>query len=451
MAKNTYSEDAPLLILPHSPEWTDDYFECEGYTPQLTAQRKINLEVTQPAIKDIWAFILYSGVTVSVIILIVVQKVESKPFEYTVLHFLAWFTSITATAYAGLIYFDWLRESAISIMKYTYNCWLILITGAVIVMLFKGWNFVYFLILYAISQICKWRWVLERIALSGEMLQFAASILMQISVVFSSGIVGSVACVLVWTIYWIGLHVSPQYIPEMAQKGIFLFWTAWSMILIRNLIHCTVAGVWGSHYLSTETQKTAKMSAKFALFCIGSVCLASLCRILLFVPHEIISFLRKFPQSKITLFLKYLLSFFNNFYQNKIACINKYGLVELMLFGTSYYSSAQKTWKQFKLSGLEDFAKENIVESIVFVASIIAAFNSMILFLIVSTFTNYNEPKMEMGLCCFCVAFFSFNALLTPIDSAVTAAYVCIAKDSQQFQQKQVKLWNLILARYPLE
>ncbi|SJM88682.1 related to protein PNS1 [Zygosaccharomyces bailii] len=219
--------------------------------------------------------------------------------------------------------------------------------------------------------------------------------------------------------------------------------------VLRNVIHCTVSGVYGCwYYRSRLDYQVAKWPAtgsfKRALtHSFGSICLGSL----LVSCIEVIRQLLRLLESSLHLghsigSRKYLgfslIDKFVSFFVFSARYFNHYAYCFISLYGKPYMKAAKEVWFMMQEKGVDILVNDSLVNIALMSYSIFAAYMSTLFAFLYLRFTSpeynssksFNVPLMAFS---FLIAIQLCNLVNETIRSGVSTLFVAICSDPELF------------------
>lgn len=233
--------------------------------------------------------------------------------------------------------------------------------------------------------------------------------------------------------------------------------------VMKNVIHVTISGVFGSWYYLDNSDQGAPRFPAFGAFkramtyCFGSICFGSL----------IVSFLQLLKQgliiAKNNAFAEgdngvgCLLLIFNwiiGFIEWAVRYFNQYAYCYVALYGKNYTRSAKDTFELLKRKGMDALINDSIINTSL---GLYAIFLGYLVALFTWLYLRYTDPgyNSEGSYTAPLIAFAVLIGIqigrvsLSTIDSGVSTFFVALAKDPEVFQMTNRDKFDEIFRNYP--
>lgn len=245
---------------------------------------------------------------------------------------------------------------------------------------------------------------------------------------------------------------------------VFVFFAGYYISeVIKNVIHTTISGVYGTwYYLSGSDQGEPRFPAFGAFkramtYCFGSICEGSLIVSLLQLLRQFIRILRSnaIASDNACASCGYLvLDMLVGFIELMVRYFNQYAYIYIALYGKKYISAARETFQLLRFKGMDALINDCFIGTSVqlfslFVAYVVALFTYLYL--------RYTSPAYNSnGLYYAPLVAFSFlvagqitRVSLTVIESGVSTFFVALAKDPEVFQMTNRNRFDEVFRNYP--
>lgn len=245
---------------------------------------------------------------------------------------------------------------------------------------------------------------------------------------------------------------------------VFLFFAGYYISeVIKNVIHVTISGVYGTwYYLSGSDQGEPKSPALGAFKramtnCFGSICFGSLITSILQLIHAIVRTLKQnaFDSGDICggcglLILDAILGFIDWL----VRYFNHYAYVYLALYGKKYIISAKETVQLLRFKGMDALINDCFVNTSCNFYSLFVAYVATLFSYFYLRFTKppYNDdgafyaPVMAFS---FLIAGQVTRISLTVIESGISTFFVALARDPEVFHMTNRDKFDEIFRNYP--
>ncbi|KAK4225468.1 plasma-membrane choline transporter-domain-containing protein [Podospora fimiseda] len=335
-----------------------------------------------------------------------------------------------------------------------------------------------FLLFTIFQAICFWSWR-SRIPFSVLMLQTAIDVAKKHGHVYLVSAIGGVIGTIFAAWYSVTLvSVYIKYEPSpnnpACQKGVggcgtgkvigliaFITFAAyWISEWLKNTIHTTIAGVYGSWYFQSKnfpTKVTRGALKRCLTYSFGSISLGSL-------VVAIINFLRQLcsvAQSNaaaqgdiVSTILFCIVGCLIGLLDWAVQFLNRYAFAHIALYGKAYIPAAKDTWKMIKDRGIDALVNECLIGPVLGMGAMFVGYASALLAYCYLVFTDplYNRGG---GFTPVVVAF-SFliglqicNIFTTPLSSGIDTIFVASAWDPEVMMRDHYDLYQRMVAVYP--
>lgn len=258
---------------------------------------------------------------------------------------------------------------------------------------------------------------------------------------------------------------------------VFMFY--WTSEVIKNVVHITIAGVFGTFYflgvadpsgrVDVPVKNPTVQAAKRALTTsLGPNCYGSLLIAIIQLVRFIVNTARQSAQDadNSNLILKTFLTVdivacvvclccvecFVAMIESLLEYFNKYAFTQVAIYGKDFCSAGRDTWELIKSRGIDLIIVDDLIGNVLAIgAFVIGLVNAAggALFVLLSTMPKTSTYYMVVAVIGFLVGIAEFSILSVVIDSGVATTFVCIAEDSLAIAQKQPELYHQIQQTYP--
>lgn len=233
--------------------------------------------------------------------------------------------------------------------------------------------------------------------------------------------------------------------------------------VIKNVIHVTISGVYGSWYYCSKSDqgmpKHAAMSSfrRAITYSLGSISLGSLIVSIINFIRQILSVLQQDArQSGDTLatvilcfvqccfgVLDWLVTYFNHYAYSYIA-----------LYGKAYVPSAKATWKLMQTRGIDAMVNDSLIGSVL---SFGASFVAYAAALVAYCFLKYTDPSYNSGGgfyapvvgLAFVIALQVSNITNVSLKSGCSTFFLALARDPEVLRASYPEIYEEICRTYP--
>jgi hypothetical protein len=245
---------------------------------------------------------------------------------------------------------------------------------------------------------------------------------------------------------------------------VFVFFAGYYISeVLRNVIHVTIAGVYGTwYYLSNSDQGEPRVPALGALkramsYCFGSICFGSLIVSILQLIRAFVSSLKNdaFNQGDMCAGCGFLiLDFVISIIDWAVRFFNKYAYCYIALYGKLYIRSARDTFDLIRFKGMDALINDCFINTSL---NLYAMFIGYVTALLAYFYLKFTKPEYNSdGTYYAPVVAFSFLILgqitriaLTVIDSGISTFFVALANDPEVFQMTNRERFDEIFKNYP--
>ncbi|DAA77951.1 TPA_exp: Uncharacterized protein A8136_5654 [Trichophyton benhamiae CBS 112371] len=357
-------------------------------------------------------------------------------------------------------------------------CWAI---GTAIFYLYRRyWTAgIVFLIFGIFLAFCFWTWI-SRIPFSALMLRTAVDVSKKYGHVYLVSLVGGLIATALGAYYSITLvAIHDRFQPASNNRacnggscshakviGLIAFVTFamyWISEWLKNTIHTTIAGVYGSWYFfphslprgATRGASQRALTTSFGSICFGSLILA----IIQFLRH-LCSIARNQSMQEggiggaigyavfcilgcLIGLLEWLAQFFN-----------RYAFCHIALYGKAYIPAAKDTWKMIKDRGFDALINDCLIGPVLSFGALFIAYACALLAYLYLLFTNpaYNtDGKYTPFIVAFSflIGFQIANVFTTPLSSGIDTIFVAAGWNPQVMYHEHPELYNEMVQVYP--
>ncbi|KAI9654487.1 MAG: putative choline transporter, neither null mutation nor overexpression affects choline transport [Bathelium mastoideum] len=242
---------------------------------------------------------------------------------------------------------------------------------------------------------------------------------------------------------------------------VFITFTAyWVTEVLKNLIHTTISGVYGSWYFYPRSLPSGPTRGAFrraTTYSFGSISLGSL-------VVAIINFLRQLCSiaqqneaqggdvvgAVFFCFLQCIIGLLDW----AVQFLNRYAFSHIALYGKSYIPAARDTWRMIRDRGIDAIVNECLIGPVFGMGSFFVAFFCGLLSFLYVTFTHpaYNrndEFTPVIVAFAFVIGLQMCNIMTTPLSSGIDTIFVGMAWDPEVMRTQHPDLWDQMVTRYP--
>ena len=237
----------------------------------------------------------------------------------------------------------------------------------------------------------------------------------------------------------------------------------WISEWIKNTIHTSVAGVYGSWYFCAGKPggipKGSSMGAfkRAITYSFGSISLGSLIVAIINMLRQACSIAQQQNASDgniVGTICLCCLQCILGLLDWAVQFINRYAFSHIALYGKSYFAAAKDTWKMMKDRGIDALINDCLIGPVLSMGSLFVGYLCALLAYLYLEFTKpaYNEGREFTPV----IMAFSFliglqvcQIFVTPIGSGVDTIFVAMAWDPQVCVSDHPEFWNKLVHVYP--
>ncbi|KAK2017610.1 DUF580-domain-containing protein [Colletotrichum eremochloae] len=234
----------------------------------------------------------------------------------------------------------------------------------------------------------------------------------------------------------------------------------WISEVLKNVIHVTISGVYGSWYFCVNnfpkgaTRGALKRSLTYSF---GSISFGSLVVAIINFLRHICSVARDQAAGDgniVGYVLFCILSCLISLLEWAVSFLNRYAFSHIALYGKAYIPAAKDTWKMIKDRGIDALINECLIGPVLSFGATFIGYACALLAYLYMVFTNpvYNQSGNYTPL----VVAFSFliglqiaNVFTTPISSGIDTIFVASAWDPQVLMRDHPELYDEMVRVYP--
>ena len=237
----------------------------------------------------------------------------------------------------------------------------------------------------------------------------------------------------------------------------------WVSEWIKNTIHTTVAGVYGSWYFCAGKPggipKGASMGAfrRSMTYSFGSISFGSLIVAIINMLRQACSIAQQQEAAQgngLASCAFCLLGCCIGLLDWAVQFINRYAFSHIALYGKAYIPAAKDTWTMMKNRGIDALVNDCLVGPVLTMGSLFVGYLSALLAYLYLEFTKpaYNEGRSFTAV----IMAFSFliglqvcQIFMTPVSSGVDTIFVAMAWDPQIAASDHPEFWARLVQTYP--
>lgn len=233
--------------------------------------------------------------------------------------------------------------------------------------------------------------------------------------------------------------------------------------VIRNVIHVSVSGVFGSYYYQKNSDQGPPKSPiwnsfkRAITYCFGSICFGSLIVSILETIKTVLNLVKnQFIDSsntggQIGMFIVNLIMSFINWLAQYF---NHYAYAFIALYGKPYLASAKETYHMFRQKGMDALINDNLINvGIGFYATFVAYISTLFTYLYLR-FTkpdynangDYTAPILAFS---FVISLQIVNIINETIRSGSATFFICLGNDPEVLMHTDKEKFDKIFQAYP--
>ena len=237
----------------------------------------------------------------------------------------------------------------------------------------------------------------------------------------------------------------------------------WISEWIKNTIHTSVAGVYGSWYFCAGKPggipKGSSMGAfrRATTYSFGSISLGSLIVAIINMLRQACSIAQSQEASQgniIGTMMFCCLQCILGLLDWAVQFINRYAFSHIALYGKSYFAAAKDTWTMMKDRGIDALVNDCLIGPVLSMGSLFVAYLCALLAYLYLEFTKpaYNEGRTFTPVImafAFLIGLQVCQIFVTPIGSGVDTIFVAMGWDPQVVASDHPEFWNKLVRVYP--
>ncbi|GAM88231.1 hypothetical protein ANO11243_062620 [Dothideomycetidae sp. 11243] len=334
-----------------------------------------------------------------------------------------------------------------------------------------------FLIFSIFTIICFITWI-PRIPFSALMLTTSVDVAKKYGHVWMVSLIGGVLATAFGAWYSVSLvaiyvKYEPGNNPACGQGvggcsqatviGLVVFVTFagyWITEWLKNTIHTTISGVYGSWYFCSGNMPrgVTRGAARRALtYSFGSICFGSLIVAIINSLRQLCSIARQNAANNGNLGMQiafYVLACFIGLLDWAVQFLNRYAYSYIALYGKAYIAAAKETWKLIKDRGIDALVNECLIGPVLTMGATFVGYACALLAYLYLIFTspaynsNGNFTPVVVGFA-FVIGLQICQIIVTPISSGIDTIFVAAAFDPEVMVHQHSELYSKLIAVYP--
>ena len=237
----------------------------------------------------------------------------------------------------------------------------------------------------------------------------------------------------------------------------------WITEWLKNTIHTTIAGVYGSWYFCAGRPGGMPVGATRGAFrramtySFGSISFGSLIVALINMLRQACSIAQQQEAAQGNLvgqIMFCILGCFIGILDWLVTFINRYAFSHIALYGKAYIPAAKDTWKMMRDRGIDALVNDCLIAPVITMGSLFVAYLSALLAYLYLEFTNpaYNSGRTFTPVImafAFLIGLQVCQIFMTPISSGVDTIFVAMAWDPEVMMRDHGDLYQRLITVYP--
>ncbi|KAF2125083.1 DUF580-domain-containing protein [Dothidotthia symphoricarpi CBS 119687] len=234
----------------------------------------------------------------------------------------------------------------------------------------------------------------------------------------------------------------------------------WISEWLKNTIHTTISGVYGSWYFSPNHMPKGATRGAFKraiTYSFGSISLGSLLVAIIQFLRQICSAAQRSASSDgniVGSILFCVLGCLIGLLNWAVEFLNRYAFSYIALYGKSYIAAAKDTWKMIKDRGIDALVNECLIGPVLSMGATFIAYACALLAYLYLVFTSpaYNSDGSYTPVVvafAFLIGLQICNIFTTPLSSGIDTLFVAMAWDPEVLMREHPDLYHRMIAVYP--
>ncbi|KAK0667027.1 plasma-membrane choline transporter-domain-containing protein [Cercophora samala] len=234
----------------------------------------------------------------------------------------------------------------------------------------------------------------------------------------------------------------------------------WISEWLKNTVHTTIAGVYGSWYFNSRNYPTGvtRGALKRCLtYSFGSISLGSLVVAIINFLRQLASVARAQASSDgdiLGMVLWCLVGCLIGLLDWAVQFLNRYAFAHIALYGKAYVPAAKDTWKMIKDRGIDALVNECLIGPVLGMGAMFVGYATALMAYCYMVFTN---PSYNTGggftpvvvAFAFLIGLQICNVFTTPLSSGIDTIFVASAWDPEVMIRDHPDLYHRMVAVYP--
>ncbi|KAK4197683.1 plasma-membrane choline transporter-domain-containing protein [Triangularia verruculosa] len=234
----------------------------------------------------------------------------------------------------------------------------------------------------------------------------------------------------------------------------------WISEWLKNTIHTTIAGVYGSWYFNSRNYPTGvtRGALKRCLtYSFGSISLGSLVVAIINFLRQLCSVARAQASSDgdiLGMILWCIVGCLIGLLDWAVQFLNRYAFAHIALYGKAYIPAAKDTWKMIKDRGIDALVNECLIGPVLGMGAMFVGYATALMAYCYMVFTS---PSYNSGggftpvvvAFAFLIGLQICNVFTTPLSSGIDTIFVASAWDPEVMMRDHPDLYHRMVAVYP--
>jgi Plasma-membrane choline transporter len=237
----------------------------------------------------------------------------------------------------------------------------------------------------------------------------------------------------------------------------------WISEWLKNTIHSTIAGVYGSWFFCSgkpggmATGATRGALRRSLTYSFGSISLGSLVVALINMVRQALSIAQSSAnqQGNMAAACAFcILGCIVGLIDWAVQFINRYAFIHIALYGKAYFAAAKDTWTMMRQRGIDALVNDCLIGPVLTMGSTFVAFVCALLAFLYLEFTQpaYNsngEFSAVIMAFSFLIGLQVCQIFMTPLSSGVDTTFVASAWDPEVLMRDHADLYERMVRVYP--
>ncbi|KAK3942567.1 plasma-membrane choline transporter-domain-containing protein [Diplogelasinospora grovesii] len=238
------------------------------------------------------------------------------------------------------------------------------------------------------------------------------------------------------------------------------FASYWISEWLKNTIHTTIAGVYGSWYFNSRnfpTKVTRGALRRSLTYSFGSISLGSLVVAIINFLRQLCSIAQQQSASEgdiLGTILWCVVGCLIGILDWAVQFVNRYAFSHIALYGKAYIPAAKDTWRMIKDRGIDALVNECLVGPVLSMGATFVAYACALLAYLYLIFTHpaYNATGGYTPVVvafAFLIGLQICNVFTTPLSSGIDTIFVAAAWDPEVMMRDHPDLYHRMVQVYP--